>query len=87
MIAARVETGLSPDVIERLMLYGRQIDKELEKIIGKPALFAMSIAISVPAGLVMHRLANTNIEHARQMFELASATPIEEQGIQRLQEH
>lgn len=87
MIAVRVPVQLPPETVEKLMLYGRQIDKELERIIGKPALYAMSIALEIPGGMVMHRLANTSIEHARQMFELASNTPMEAQLVHKLQEH
>lgn len=87
MIDARITQPLTPAVIEALMLYGRQIDRELERIIGKPALYAMSIAIEIPGGLVMHRLANTDIGHAQQMFALAGATPIEQAQVNRLHEH
>lgn len=87
MTAVRVPVPLPPETIEKLMLYGRQIDRDLERIIGKPALYAMSIAIDLPCGLVMHRLANTDIQHAAQMFALAASTPIVEQDVQKLHEN
>ena len=87
MIAVRAPVPLSPETIERLMLYGRRVDKEIEKIIGQPAIFAMALALEMPGGLVMHRMANTDVGHAWQLFQLASTTPMQEQFIQTLQEH
>jgi len=87
MTAKSIANALTPEVIEQLMHYGRQIDKELERIVGQRVIYAMGIAINMPGGLIMHRLANTDVKHAGQLFTLAADTPLYEQHVQKLHEH
>jgi hypothetical protein len=82
-----IPAPLPPDVIEAVMAYGHTIERELERLIGSPVVFAIALAVEKPGALVMHRMTNSNIDTARKIFALAGATPVDDELVQRLHEH